>query len=221
MSQTANIEGSDVRSCRLEISCGLTELDLRQSSTGCCMTVLEHCGKNHSAPSVGQLLSNSATHSVDSRHIVVLSQFTFSATAQFKASSARCASALQAYARKLGQCLLELATSTDTSRAEAEMQSCTMETHALNLCVAMGNPRSFSKFHSQRLDGLSGADNSHLSDTFYVEMLVWCSLKTASCAAASAYTCYMHHNPIESVWCHQYAVDAKQPCLCQQSHITL
>ncbi|DBA68754.1 TPA: hypothetical protein ACH3X2_013375 [Trebouxia sp. C0005] len=76
-----------------------------------------------------------------------------------------------AHARKLGQCLFEVATSTNTSRAEAEMQSCTMETHALNLCVAMGNPRSFSKFHSQRLDGLSGADNSHLSDTFYVEML--------------------------------------------------
>ena len=184
------------------------------------MPVLQHCAKNHFAPSVGQSLSNSATHSINSRHIVVLSQIICNATAQFEASSARCASALQAYARKLGQCLLELATSTDTSRAEAEMQSCTMETHALNLCVAMGNPRSFSRFHSQRLDGLSGADNSHLSDTFYVEMLVWCSLKTASCAAASAYTCYMHHNPIELIWCHQYAVDAKQPCLCQQSHIT-
>lgn len=80
--------------------------------------------------------------------------------------------AMQAYARKLGQCLLDVATGTDTSRAHADMQRCTMETHALNLCVAMSNPRGFSKFHSQRLDGLPGADNSHLSDTFYVEMLV-------------------------------------------------
>ena len=112
-----------------------------------------------------------------------------------KAGSTSFASAMQAYARKLGQCLLDLATSTDTSTAEAEMQSCTMETHALNLCVAIGNPISFSKFHSQRLDGLSGADSSHLSDTFYVEMLVWCSVKTASCAEASAYIVYMHHNP--------------------------
>lgn len=119
-------------------------------------------------------------------------------TAQSKASRARFASALQAYARKLGQCLLELATSTDTGRAEAEMQSCTMETHALNLCVAIGNPRSFSRFHSQRLDGLSGADNSHLSDTFYVEMLVWCSL-TACCAAASAYTWYTHYISVTSM----------------------
>ncbi|KAL0022359.1 hypothetical protein WJX77_003948 [Trebouxia sp. C0004] len=30
----------------------------------------------------------------------------------------------------------------------------------------MGNPRSFSKFHSQRLDGLSGADKSHLSGSY-------------------------------------------------------
>jgi len=37
-----------------------------------------------------------------------------------KAGSASFASAVQAYARKLGQCLLELATSTDTSGAEAE-----------------------------------------------------------------------------------------------------
>lgn len=79
---------------------------------------------------------------------------------------------MQAYARKLGQCLLEIATGTDSSRAQADMQRCTMETHALNLCVAMSNPRGFSKFHSQRLDGLPGVDNSHLSDTFYVEMLV-------------------------------------------------
>jgi len=138
-----------------------------------------------------------------------------------KVGSASFASAMQAYARKLGQCLLELATRTDTSRAEAEMQSCTMETHALNLCVAMGNPRTFSKFHSQRLDGLSGADNSHLSDTFYVEMLVWCSVKTASCAAASVCTVYMQHSPIQMIWSHKHTVDAKQPRLCQQSHITL
>lgn len=94
-----------------------------------------------------------------------------------------------AYARKLGQCLLEIATGTDTSRAEAEMQSCTMETHALNLCVAIGNPTSFSKFHSQRLDGLSGADNSHLSDTFYVEMLVWCSTDRPLCSSIRLHIC--------------------------------
>jgi len=172
-------------------------------------------------PIVGQSLSYSVAHSLNSRllrHSASLAQSSM-LLHTVKAGSASFASAVQAYARKLGQCLLELATSTDTSGAEAEMQSCTMETHALNLCVAMGNPRSFSKFHSQRLDGLSGADNSHLSDTFYVEMLVWCSLKTASCAAGSAYTCPMHHNPIKIIWCCKHAVDAKQSCPCQQSQI--
>ncbi len=47
-----------------------------------------------------------------------------------------------------------------------------MESNAMLTCVAMANPKSFSSFHSRRLDGVSGKDNSHLSDTFYTEMLV-------------------------------------------------
>ena len=79
---------------------------------------------------------------------------------------------LQAYAHKLGQCLLDITSRRDSNQAHIDLQRCTLETHALHLCLAMSNPKNFAKFHSQRLDGFSGAGNSDLSDAFYTEMLV-------------------------------------------------
>ena len=79
---------------------------------------------------------------------------------------------MQAYARKLGQCLLDIATNSNTSAAQADLRCCTTEGNAMLTCVAMANPKSFSSFHGRRLDGQSGAGNSHLSDVFYTEMLV-------------------------------------------------
>ncbi len=79
---------------------------------------------------------------------------------------------MQAYTRKLGQCLLDIATNTNSAAARADLQRCTMESNAMLTCVAMANPKSFSGFHSRRMDGVTGADNSHLSDAFYIEMLV-------------------------------------------------
>lgn len=75
------------------------------------------------------------------------------------------------YARKLGQCLLDIATGKDLDTAQAKLQLYTTEANAMLICVAMANPKSFSSFHAMRLDGISG-DNSNLSDTFYAEMLV-------------------------------------------------
>ena len=58
----------------------------------------------------------------------------------------------------------------------------------------MSNPKGFAMFHSQRLDGRSGAGNCDLSDTFYAEMLVrqkwrlcasWSTMLHVSVAQAS------------------------------------
>ena len=78
---------------------------------------------------------------------------------------------VQVYARKLGQCLLDIATGRNAGDAEAKLQLWTTEANAMLMCIAMANPKSFSSFHGMRLDGVSG-DNCHLSDTFYAEMLV-------------------------------------------------
>ena len=82
----------------------------------------------------------------------------------------------QVYARKLGQCLLDIATNTNRTAAEANLRQYTIESNVLLLCLAMANPKSFSSFHGLRLDGVTGEGNSHLSDAFYTEMLVcFCS----------------------------------------------
>ena len=78
---------------------------------------------------------------------------------------------IQVYARKLGQCLLDITSGKDINTAQAKLQLYTTEANAMLICVAMANPKSFSSFHGMRLDGMSG-DNSDLSDTFYAEMLV-------------------------------------------------
>ena len=81
----------------------------------------------------------------------------------------------QVYTRKLGQCLVDLAAHTNSSRAEADLQRYTTEVSVMLMCMAMANPKGFSSFHGMRLDGLLGEDKSksHLSDDFYAEMLVW------------------------------------------------
>lgn len=76
---------------------------------------------------------------------------------------------LQAYARKLGGCLLEAAG--DDTPAGQQLRRWTMELTSLMVCVSLGNRDGFKAFHQANMED-GRADVRELDESFYRKLLV-------------------------------------------------
>ena len=80
---------------------------------------------------------------------------------------------MQAYARKISQCLTQIAQqSGSTSDLMEELQKWTSEVSAMLVFLAVGNLKNYLTFTSSRLDGTIGPSVSQLPDTFYQDFVV-------------------------------------------------
>ena len=80
---------------------------------------------------------------------------------------------MQAYARKISQCLTQIAQQQgSTSDAMQELHKWTSEVSALLVFLAVGNLKNYLSFSSSRLDGNLGPSVSQLPDTFYQDFVV-------------------------------------------------
>ena len=86
----------------------------------------------------------------------------------------RASVSLQAYARKLGDCLIEItrAGSGINSEALTQLRTWTSECSSLRVFMVLGSPKKFEAYIAKRLDGKPGLDASELDDSWYDSMLV-------------------------------------------------
>lgn len=80
---------------------------------------------------------------------------------------------MQAYARKISQCLTQIAQqSGSTSDLMEELHKWTSEVSAMLVFLAVGNLKNYLTFTSSRLDGNIGPSVSQLPDTYYRDFVV-------------------------------------------------
>lgn len=80
---------------------------------------------------------------------------------------------MQAYARKISQCLTQIAQqSGSTSDLMQELHKWTSEVSGMLVFLAVGNLKNYLAFSSSRLDGNIGPSVSQLPDNFYQDFEV-------------------------------------------------
>ncbi len=80
---------------------------------------------------------------------------------------------MQAYARKISQCLTQTAQQNgSTPDLMQELHKWTSEVSAMLVFLAVGNLKNYVAFTSSRLDGNIGPSVSQLPDKFYQDFLV-------------------------------------------------
>ena len=86
----------------------------------------------------------------------------------------QCIRAVQAYARKLGDCLMEVtrAGAGANSPALRQLRTWTSECSSLRVFMVLGSPKKFEAYIAKRLDGKPGLPASELDDRWYRSMLV-------------------------------------------------